>query len=173
MNYLLGVEEKQTINHPIADLPLNQAFWGMVEKNMTRGEIREFFLGDKGASERPELQYIPSDPAFIPWQGQLLAISAQKKQMADQDKQVEAQQQQQQQQQQQEQEQQSHEKQLQLQQEQREQEQHDVAIDNHKDQKAQDVVNYSQQLQESAKQFGASGAGHVGGKVIKNPLNNT
>lgn len=160
MNFLLGVEEMDKIKHPIADVPLNQAFWALCEKNMTRGEIREFFFGDKGASQRPELQYIPADPAWMSWQQMLLSVGAQKKQMQQQDEQAKAQQ-----------EQAEHDKQLQLQQEQREQEQHDVAVDSHKDQQASSVVNYSQQMHDAAKLFGATSASHVGGKVLKNPLN--
>ena len=53
----------------------------------------------------------------------------------------------------------------------REQEAHDAQMENDKNQKAGAAVNYERQLQENAKQFGASGAGHVAGKVIKNPLN--
>jgi hypothetical protein len=94
------------------------------------------------------------------WQQMLLSVGAQKKQMAQQDEQAKAQQ-----------EQQEHDKQLQLQQEGREQEQHDLQVDQHKDQQASSVVNYSQQLHDTAKQFGATSASHIGGKVLKNPLN--
>jgi len=90
----------------------------------------------------------------------LLSVGAQKKQMEQQAEQAKAQQ-----------EQADHDKQLQLQQEQREQEQHDAAIDQHKDRQAAAVVNYAQQLHDTAKQFGATSASHVGGKVLKNPLN--
>ena len=78
MNYLLSAEGKDKIEHPAADLPLNQSFWALIEKNLTRGEIRETFFGDKGASLRPELQYIPMDQAFIPWQGQLFLLKKSK-----------------------------------------------------------------------------------------------
>lgn len=160
MNDLLSIEGKDKIDMPAANLPLNQSFWGLIEKNMTRGEIRETFFGDKDASKRPELQYLSQDPAFIPWQQMLLSVGAQKKQMEDQASQAQAQQQQQ-----------EHDQQLQQGQESREQEQHDAQMDQHKDQKAQTVVNYSQQLQDNAKQFGATSAGHEGGQIIKNPLN--
>jgi hypothetical protein len=160
MNYLLGTDNREKINHPIADIPLNQSFWALCNQMMTKGEIRETFLGDKGASKRPELQYISGDPAFMSWQQMLLSVGAQKKQMAQQDEQAKAQQ-----------EQQEHDKQLQLQQEGREQEQHDLQVDQHKDQQASSVVNYSQQLHDTAKQFGATSASHIGGKVLKNPLN--
>lgn len=160
MNYLLSVDGKEKIDHPIADLPLNQSFWGLVEKNLTRGEIREFFLKDKGASKRPELQYLPADPMFAQWSQMLLTISSQKKQMEDQ---AAAQQQQQADA--------EHQKQLQLQQESREQEKHESEQSTLEDQKAQQAVNYAQQLHDSAKTFGASSASHVGGKVMKNPMN--
>jgi Phage portal protein len=160
MNYLLSVEGKEKIDHPIADLPLNQSFWALAEKNMTRGEIREFFFKDSGASQRPELQYIPADPMFAQWSQMLLTISSQKKQMEDQ---AAAQQQQQADA--------EHQKQLQLQQEQREQEKHEAEQSTLEDQKAQQAVNYTQQLHESAKTFGASSASHVGGKTMKNPMN--
>jgi hypothetical protein len=169
MNDLLMVEGKEKIKHKIADLPLNQSFWGLVEKNMTRGEIREFFLGDAGASQKPELQYLPADPGFAQWSSQLLTISMQKKQMADQAAAQQQQEQQQQQQMQQQQQQQDHDKQLQLQQDAREQEAHDHEINNVKDQKAQAVVQQS--LHDSGKLFGATKPFHVGGHILKNPMN--
>jgi len=79
-NDILRKSGKRTITHPIANLPLCQNFWQIVEKNMTRGEIREVFLGDKGASENPALQYIPGDPIFLQWQ----QFQAQQKQIQDQ-----------------------------------------------------------------------------------------
>src|SRR5690606_12311249 len=74
MNDLLIQSQKEKIDTPAANLPMNQAFWAIVEKNMTRGEIREKFFGDVGASQRRELQYIPGDPAFMSWQQTILAI---------------------------------------------------------------------------------------------------
>jgi len=71
---LLGKDEKPLA---IAEIPLNQAFWAIVEKNYTRGEIREYFFGDKGASKRKELQYIPGDPQFLAWQEMLMSIKGQ------------------------------------------------------------------------------------------------
>jgi hypothetical protein len=164
MNDLLVVEGKKKIDLPVADVPLNQAFWGLVEKNYTRGEIREIFFNDKGASKRPELQYLPADPSFLAWSQMLLTMSSQKKQMEDQAAQQEQQQQQMQ-------EQVEHDKQLQLGQEQREQEKHETEMSTVQDQKAQAAVNHGQSLHDSAKMFGASGASHAGGKVMKNPLN--
>ncbi len=100
----LSIKNHENIKHPIADLPMNAAFWGVVEKNMTRGEIRELFLGDKGASKKQELQYIPGDPSFMGWQQMLMQIEqgkmqqkAQKEQAAAQQQQLAAQQQQEQQ----------------------------------------------------------------------------
>ena len=45
MNDLLQQSQKDKINEKVADLPMNQAFWALIEKNMTRGEIREKFFG--------------------------------------------------------------------------------------------------------------------------------
>jgi len=171
MNDLLVAEGKKKIELPVADVPLNQSFWGLIEKNYTRGEIREFFFGDKGASKRPELQYLPADPQFLAWSQMLLTMSSQKKQMEDQKEAQEQQQQQQQQQLEQQQEQADHDKQLQLGQDQREQEKHKQEMSTVEDQKAQAAVNHGQSLHDAAKLFGASGADHVGGKIMKNPMN--
>lgn len=81
MNDLLKAARKPTLNHIVADLPLNAQFWQLVEKNMTKGEIRETFFGDKDASKRPELQYIPADPMFVGWQQMLMTLNMQKQQM--------------------------------------------------------------------------------------------
>jgi hypothetical protein len=48
------------------------------------GEIREKFMGDKGASKRPELQYIPGDAQFIPWNTFLDSRQVQAEQMENQ-----------------------------------------------------------------------------------------
>jgi hypothetical protein len=80
MNDLLCRAEKEKLDAEVADLPLNAAFWALVEKNYTRGEIREKFFGDKGAATRKELQYIPGDPMFMGWQQLLLTIDRTKKQ---------------------------------------------------------------------------------------------
>ena len=72
MNDLLTAARKPKIKHPVGDLPMNQAFWGVVNATMTKGEIREEFFGDKGASKKKELQYLSGDPSFIPWQTFLL-----------------------------------------------------------------------------------------------------
>lgn len=87
MNDLLQQSQKDKMPEKIADLPMNAAFWALVEKNMTRGEIREKFLGDKGAASRRELQYIPGDQAFLAWQQLLVEMD----QMKEQKKQMEAQ----------------------------------------------------------------------------------
>ena len=91
MNDLLSAARKAHIKHPVGDLPMNAAFWGVVEKNMTRGEIRELFFGDKGASKKQELKYIPGDPAFLQWQQMLLQIEQMKKQEDAQKQQAQAQ----------------------------------------------------------------------------------
>jgi hypothetical protein len=94
MNDLLAAARKKHIKHPVADLTMNQGFWGLVEKNMTRGEIREIFFNDKGASKKKELQYIPGDPAFLQWQQLLMQIEQNKQQLVSQQQQADAQQQQ-------------------------------------------------------------------------------
>jgi hypothetical protein len=80
MNELLKQVRKNRLDTPAADLPMNQAFWALVEKNYTRGEIREIFFGDKGASKRKELSYISGDPAYLAWQQLILTIDQQKMQ---------------------------------------------------------------------------------------------
>jgi hypothetical protein len=68
MNDLLKRYDKPTIKDEIANLPLNKFFWELVEKNYTRAEIREKFLGDKKAKNQKQLHYIPGDPAWLQWQ---------------------------------------------------------------------------------------------------------
>ena len=170
MNDLLIQSQKEKIKTPAADLPLNQAFWAIVEKNMTRGEIRETFFGDKDASKRRELQYIPGDPAFMSWQQTILAIDNAKKQ----EEQVAAQGEQAAQQQ-------AMQAKLQDQEHghkeaahQRDTEKHKMEMEQLKAQAAADAVGASgsgNPLQDAAKQFGASKASNVGGKVVANPLN--
>lgn len=80
LNELLKQVRKNRLDTPAADLPMNQAFWALVEKNYTRGEIREIFFGDKDAAKRKELQYIPGDPAYLAWQQLILTIDQQKMQ---------------------------------------------------------------------------------------------
>lgn len=180
MNDLLIQSQKEKIKSPAADVPMNQAFWAIVEKNYTRGEIREIFFGDKGASSRRELQYIPGDPAFMSWQQTILAIDNAKKQeaqMAQQQEQANQQQQQQA-----EQENQKNEQDSKMQEQehghkeaahQRDTEKHAMEMEQLKAQAASDAVAHGSgnPLQDAAKQFGASKASNVGGKVIANPLN--
>lgn len=125
MNDLLKGSGKDQIKHPICDLPLNEAFWNLVEKNMTRGEIRETFLKDKDASKKRELQYLPMDQSFLPWQQQLMQLDMQKMQMQQQAQQAQGEQEQAQQEQQQQQAQHDHEKEMATNQDTREQEQHE------------------------------------------------
>ena len=168
MNDLLIQSQKERFKTPAADLPLNQAFWAVVEKNMTRGEIRETFFGDKGASTRRELQYIPGDPAFMSWQQTILAIDNAKKQEAAMAAQQAP-------------EQQKHEAEMkQLEQQhshaeashQREQEKHQMEMEQLKAQAAADAVGHGgNALRESAKKFGATSASNVGGQVMANPIN--
>lgn len=165
MNDVLRQSQKDPIKEKIADLPLSAAFWALVEKNYTRGEIREKFLGDKGAADRKELQYIPGDPGFAAWQQFLASIAnmkEQKKQMAAQQDaqaqqaQVEAQK---------------------AEQEhrhaeaghEREKEKHEMEMEQLKANAAHNVVKAS--LQDSAKQFGATKPNHIAGQTVANPLN--
>jgi hypothetical protein len=167
MNDLLQQAQKDKIEEKVADLPLNQAFWVLVEKNYTRGEIRELFLGDKGASKRRELQYIPGDPSFLNWNQFIATLDAQKKQEAQMAQQQDAA---------------TQEAQMKMAQEQqkhqhaeaahgRDKEKHNLEMEQIKAKAASDAVQHG--LKETAKQFGASQATHVGGQTIKNPLNHS
>lgn len=165
MNDVLRQAQKDPIKHKIADLPLSAAFWALVEKNYTRGEIREMFLGDAGASQRKELQYIPGDPSFAAWQQFLATLVNQK----DQKKQMAAQQDAA-----------SQEAQMEQAKAEREHrhaeaehdrntEKHQMEMEQLKANAAHNVVQAS--LQDSAKQFGATKANHIGGTVVANPIN--
>jgi hypothetical protein len=165
MNDLLKQAQKEKINEVAADLPLNQAFWALVEKNYTRGEIRELFFGDKEASKRKELQYIPGDPQFLAWQQLLLTIDAQKQQQSQVAAQQDAA---------------SQEAQMKMAQEDqkhkhaeakhgRDKEKHDLEMEQVKSKAASDAVAHG--LKESAKQFGATKAEHIGGGTQANPIN--
>ena len=184
MNDLLKFEDRAPITNAIASVPLNQSFWGLVEKNMTRGEIREQFFGDVGATQRPELQYIPGDPAFLQWQNMMLTIKTQeeqKKQMADQQQQAQQQQAQQAQQEQQQSQQEGADKdrqhQLKSNKDARDQQAHEREQSAHDSAGASAAVRAGQgqspvqALQEAAKQFGVTGASHEGGTVGRNPIN--
>lgn len=165
MNDVLRQAQKDPLKEKIADLPLSAAFWALVEKNYTRGEIREKFLGDKGAAERKELQYIPGDPGFAAWQQFLGTLVAQKDQKAQAAAQQDAQAQQ-----------------AQLEQNKAEQEhrhaeaehgrnkeKHEMEMEQLKANAANNVVQAS--LQDTAKQFGATKANHIQGQTVPNPIN--
>jgi hypothetical protein len=159
MNDLLRGEGKEPIKHAVADLPLNQTFWALVEKNMTRGEIRATFFGDKAASSKRELAYLPADPAFMGWQQLLLTIDRSRKQdeMAKQQMEQQAQQAQ-------------HEQQMAEAQHNRDQEMHDLQVDDHKNRQAHAAVNPS--LKDTAKQFGAGSKPlNIEGQSAANPIN--
>ncbi len=168
MNDLLIQSQKEKIDTPAANLPMNQAFWAIVEKNMTRGEIRETFFGDKGASQRRELQYIPGDPAFMSWQQTILAIDNAKKQEAAMAAQGESEAQKQ-----------AMEMKLKEQEHghkeaahTRDQEKHAMEMEQLKAQAAADAVGHGgASLRESAKQFGATKASNIGGQPMANPIN--
>lgn len=176
MNDVLRQSQKDPIPEKIADLPLAAAFWSLVEKNYTRGEIREKFLGDTGASQRKELQYIPGDPAFTAWQQFLATIVNAKKAEEQQAAQMQAQQQQLAMQQQ------GEERKAKLEMAKHEQEhrhreaehgraqeKHEMEMEQMKANAAHNVVQSS--LHDSAKQFGATQAEHIGGKTLPNPIN--
>ena len=157
MNDLLKNEDRKPIDHPIADLPLNQAFWGLVDKMMTKGEQREVFLGDTGATARDELKYLPGDPMFLQFQNLLMTKQAQKEAKEQQQQQMAMQQQQM-----------EHEQGLQTQ-------QADHDAEGRKQAAAESAVKAGQspvqELQDTAKEFGATQAGNVGGTVMRNPIN--
>jgi hypothetical protein len=167
MNDLLAQSQKDKMDEPVGDLPLNQAFWALVEKNMTRGEIREKFFGDKGASERRELQYIPGDQAFLAWQQLLTTMDSmkeQKQQMAEQQAAA------------------AQEQQAKAAAEEqkhkhaeakhdRDSEKHNLETEQIKAKAAHDAVQHGNSLHDTAKQFGATKASNIGGQVIANPIN--
>lgn len=165
MNDLLAQSQRDKMPELVADLPMNQAFWALVEKNYTRGEIREKFFGDKGASTRKELMYIPGDQGFLPWQNLLVTIDNVKKQEAQQAAQAEQMQSEQQM------------KMAEAQQKHehaeaahgRDKEKHDLETEQMKAQAASDAVRHG--LKDTAKEFGATKPGNVGGQVIANPIN--
>ena len=160
MNDLLAKAQKNRMEEPAAALPLNQAFWTLVERNYTRGEIRERFFGDKGAAERDELKYIPGDQAFLAWQ-ELLAAKVDKKKAEEQ---------------------QAEQMEMQKQQEAREQESHQREGEAHKQELQHNDESHDKELSEheipasihdAATVYGndATKASNVGGKTTKNPLN--
>jgi len=160
MNDLLRSGQKEELKDmEIADLPLNQSFWMQVEKNLTKGEIREIFFKDKGASKRRELQYFPGDPAFMGWQQLLMTLDRQKIQdrMMKQQQEAESDTQEQ-------------ESGRQDGEHQREQEKHDAEMDANKNAQAHAVAQQS--VQDIAKQEGLGSSPLViGGKPVANPIN--
>lgn len=160
MNDLLRSSGKEAVNDPAYDVPLNETFWQIVERNYTRGEIRERFFGDKGASLRRELQYIPADPAFIGWQQLLMTMDRTKRQDTLEAQQMEAEAQQ------------AEAQNQQAQQaDAREQEQHDMAMREAEARQAHAAVSHKS-IKDIGGEFGAGSQPlHVGGKTIANPLN--
>jgi hypothetical protein len=167
MNDLLQQSQKDKINEKVADLPMNQAFWALIEKNMTRGEIREKFFGDVGAASRRELQYIPGDQAFLAWQQLLVTMDNVKDQKEQQAQAMEAQQTQEQQKQQIEAQKHKHAEAAHS----RDEEKHNMEMEQAHAQAAYDAVKSGNPLRDTAKEFGASKATNVGGKVTANPIN--
>jgi DNA-binding helix-hairpin-helix protein with protein kinase domain len=146
---------------------MNQAFWALVEKNMTKGEIREIFFKDKGASTKKELQYIPGDPAFLNWQQMLLQLDQLKKQEKQMEQQAQAQAQAQEAQAQE----MERQKAIQDAQHAREQEKHDAEMAQTKGRAAYNAKKHGSKTKETAKNTGNSGASNIGGTNVKNPLN--
>ena len=161
MNDLLLRAEKPKINIDGADLPLNQAFWNLIEKNLTRGEIREKFFGDKGASKNPQLQYIPADPGFLAWQQLIMTKDRLKKQ----DKQMEEQAKQQQ-------EQQELEAKHAEGQHSREEEMHAHGMEQAHSQAAHAAVAHGNSTKDVAKEVGVGSKPlEIGGSTTANPIN--
>jgi len=166
MNDVLRQAQKDPLKHKIADLPLSAGFWALVEKNYTRGEIREMFLGDTGASQRKELQYIPGDPSFAAWQQFLASIVNMKEQKQQMAAQQDAQAQQ------------AQQEQAKAEQEARhaeeahgrDKEKHEMEMEQLKANHAHNAVKAAS-LRDSAKEFGATKANHIGGQTLANPIN--
>jgi hypothetical protein len=163
MNDILVQVQKEKLKEAAADLPMNQAFWAIVEKNYTRGEIREKFFGDKGASQRKELQYIPGDPAFLSWVQMLSAFEQTKAQKQQAEEQAKAQ---------------VAEQQKAAAKDEmkdrhaeakhsREEEKHRMEMEQAK----ANAANAASSFRETAKEFGATKATNVGGTVLANPIN--
>jgi len=131
MNDLLIAARKPKIKHPVGDLPMNASFWAVVEKNMTKGEIRETFFDDKEAVSKPELQYISGDPMFLQWQTFLLQKQQGEQQMQAQAAQSEQEQQATQ-----------HQQQLELGQHAREQEKHEAEMNQLRGQSAYNAAQH-------------------------------
>jgi len=161
MNDLLRAAGKETMKAIVADLPLNQTFWMLVEKNMTKAEIRRDFFDDKSAMDKRELAYFPADPVFMGWQQLLLTMDRSRAQDKLQAEQMKAQQE-------------AQEKQGQLEegQHQREQEAHDASMDQVKARQAHAAVAH-ESLKDSAKTFGAGSKALAGpdGGMVGNPIN--
>jgi hypothetical protein len=175
MNDLLVQAQKDAIDSPAANLPMNQAFWALVEKNYTRGEIREYFFKDKGASKRKELQYIPGDPAFMGWQQLILSMEQAKEQKSQMKEQQEQQQQMMQAQAEAQQQQAEMENRHKEAEHDREEEKHEMEMKQMHAEAAGNAVRAGgtghNPLTEAAKQFGASKAPVIAGTPVKNPLN--
>ena len=88
MNDLLRDAKKEPIDHPVGDLPMNQAFWAVVNQMMTKGEQRATFFNDKEALGKPELAYLPGDPSFLAWSQFLMTKNQMKKQQEQQEQQM-------------------------------------------------------------------------------------
>lgn len=153
MNDLLRQAGKEKWDHPVFDLPLNETFWNLVEKHMTKAEIRRDLLGDKSAMDKRELAYFPADPAFMGWQQLLMTMDRSKRQDKLEAEQMKAQQE------------------MTQQQSQREQEQHDLALEEAKSRHASAAVDH-ESLKDQAKESGAADSAlNIDGQPVGNPIN--
>ena len=153
MNDLLKSVNKESVSHPVFNVPLNQAFWQIVKENMTKGEIRETFFGDKDASKRRELQYISADNAFLAWNQMLLTMDRMKRQDTIQAKQM------------------KHEQEQEKQQAEQTQDQHEMAMNESGARHAHGVVQ-QQSTKDIAKDVGAAtSALNIEGTPTANPFN--
>ena len=153
MNDLLRAAGKKKVDHPAYNVPLSETFWSVVERNMTRGEIRAHFFGDKSALNKRELAYIPGDPMFSGWNQLLMTMDRTRKQDKMEAEQMRMQQQ------------------AMAAQDQREQEQHDLAMEEAKSRHAQAAVSH-RSLKDIAKDVGAADQPlNVEGTPVQNPIN--
>ncbi len=91
LNDLLRQFKKDPISTDLgSSIPLNSTWWSVAKELLTIGELREKLLGDKGASQREELQYI-SSPMFMSYQQILSQRQSQAQQQQEAAQQQEAQ----------------------------------------------------------------------------------
>ena len=172
MNDLLRDAKKEKIDHPIGDMPLNQAFYGMCNQLLTKGEMRALFLGDKDAMSRPELAYIAGDPSFMAFSQLLMTSKRMQKQDKQQEEQMKQQQDAQAQQAQAQQAQQSHDQEMDHKSHSLDQEKHEAEMREVQARHAALASGNHPSLKDTAKEFGAASKPiETQGGPIANPLN--